>query len=97
VDAPACGRALKYYPNFEEAHLGLASVLLIEHDPELALPHLHKAIALNPENQVSWYRLLQVERALGNVQEQQKALREFQRLQSQDASRKQAARELFPP
>jgi tetratricopeptide (TPR) repeat protein len=89
--------ALKHYPNFEEAHLGLASVLLIEHKPELALPHLQKAIAMNPENQVSWYRLLQVERALGNVQEQQKALREFQRLQSQEASRKQAARELFSP
>jgi tetratricopeptide (TPR) repeat protein len=89
--------ALKYYPNFEEAHLGLASVLLIEHKPELALPHLQQAIALNPENQVSWYRLVQAERALGNVQEQQKALREFQRLQSQEASRKQAARELFSP
>jgi tetratricopeptide (TPR) repeat protein len=89
--------ALKYYPNFEEAHLGLASVLMIEHKPEVALPHLQKAIALNPENQVSWYRLGQVERALGNVEEQQKALREFQRLQSQEARRKQAARELFSP
>jgi tetratricopeptide (TPR) repeat protein len=89
--------ALKHHPDFEEAHLGLASVLLIEHKPELALPHLQKAIALNPENPVSWYRLLQAERALGNVPEQQKALREFQRLQSQEASRKQAARELFSP
>ena len=89
--------ALKYYPNFEEAHLGLASVLMFEHKPELALPHLQKAIALNPENQVSWYRLLQVERALGNVQEQQKALQEFQRLRSQKASQQQAARELFSP
>ena len=88
--------ALKYYPNFEEAHLGLASVLLFEHKPELALPHLRKAIALNPENQVSWYRLLQVERALGNVPEQQKALREFQRLRRQEASQ-QAARGLFAP
>jgi len=89
--------ALKYYPNFEEAHLGLASVLMFEYKPELALPHLQKAIALNPENQVSWYRLLQVERALGNVQEQQKALQEFQRLRSQKASQQQAARELFSP
>ena len=88
--------ALKYYPNFEEAHLGLASVLIFEHKPELALPHLRKAIALNPDNQVSWYRMLQVERALGDVPEQQKALKEFQRLQRQEASQK-AARGLFAP
>jgi tetratricopeptide (TPR) repeat protein len=88
--------ALKYYPNFEEAHLGLASVLMFEHKPGLALPHLQKAVALNPDNQVSWYRLMQAERALGNVPEQQKALQEFQRLQRQEASQK-AARGLFAP
>ena len=89
--------ALKYYPNFEEAHLGLAAVLMFEHKPELALPHLQKAIALNAENEVSWYRLVQVEGALGNVREQQKALAEFQRLRSHKASQQAAARELFSP
>jgi len=88
--------ALKYYPNFEEAHLGLASVLMFEHKPELALPHLQKAIALNPDSQVSWYRLVQAERALHNVREEQKALQEFQRLRKQEASQ-QAARGLFAP
>jgi tetratricopeptide (TPR) repeat protein len=48
--------ALKYYPNFEEAHLGLADLLRFEKKPDLALPHLQKAIALNPKNEVSWYR-----------------------------------------
>lgn len=89
--------ALKYYPNFEEAHLGLASVLMFEQKPELALPHIQKAIALNAENEVSWYRLVQVERALGNVREQQKALAEFQRLRSHEASQQAAVRELFSP
>lgn len=89
--------ALKYYPNFEEAHLGLASVLMFAHKPELALPHLQKAIALNAKNEVSWYRLVQVQRALGNVREQQKALAEFQRLRSHKASQQAAARELFSP
>jgi len=89
--------ALKYYPNFEEAHLGLASVLMFAHKPELALPHLQKAIALNAKNEVSWYRLVQVQRALGNVREQQKALAEFQRLRSHEASQQAAARELFSP
>ncbi len=88
--------ALKYYPDFEEAHLGLASVLIFEHKPEPALPHLQKAIALNPDNQVSWYRLVQAERALHNVPEEQKALQEFQRLRKQEAS-EQAARGLFAP
>jgi tetratricopeptide (TPR) repeat protein len=89
--------ALKYYPNFEEAHLGLASVLMFAHKPKLALPHLQKAIALNAKNEVSWYRLVQAERALGNVREQQKALAEFQRLRSHKASQQAAARELFSP
>ncbi len=89
--------ALKYYPTFEEARLGLASVLMIEHKPELALPHLEKAIALNAKNEVSWYRLAQVERALGNVREQQKALAQFQRLRSHEASQQAAVRELFSP
>jgi predicted Zn-dependent protease len=89
--------ALTYYPNFEEAHLGLASVLMFAHKPELALPHLQKAIALNAKNEVSWYRLVQVEGALGNVREQQKALAEFQRLRSHKASQQAAARELFSP
>jgi tetratricopeptide (TPR) repeat protein len=75
--------ALKYYPNFEEAHLGLANVLMFEQKPHVALPHLQEAISLNPKNEVSWYRLAQVERVLGNVREQRKALQEFQRLHSQ--------------
>ena len=72
--------ALKNYPNFEEAHLGLASVLLSLQKPELARPHLDQAIALNAQNEVAWYRLGQVEKALGNTAEQQRALAEYRRL-----------------
>jgi tetratricopeptide (TPR) repeat protein len=72
--------ALKNYPNFEEAHLGLASVLLFLQKPELALPHLHKAIELNAQNEVAWYRLGQVQKALGNTVDQQRALAEYRRL-----------------
>jgi predicted Zn-dependent protease len=81
----------------EEAHLRLASVLMFEHKPELALPHLQKAIALNAKNEVSWYCLAQVERALGNVREQEKALAEFQRLRSHKASQQAAVSELSSP
>ena len=71
---------LKNYPDFEEAHVGLAGTLIMLRKPELALPHLQKAIALNSEDDAAWYCLLQVDRTLGNVAEQQKALGEFRRL-----------------
>ncbi len=72
--------ALRNYPNFEEAQLGLASELLSLKKPELALPHLCKAIELNAQNEVAWYRLGQVQKVLGDTAEQQKALVEYRRL-----------------
>jgi len=72
--------ALQGYPDFEEAHLGLASALLSMQKPGLALEHLHKAMEGNSTNEVSWYRLSQVQKALGNVAEQQKAMAEYRRL-----------------
>jgi hypothetical protein len=41
--------------------------------------------------------MAQVEMALGNVREQQKALAEFQRLHSHEATQQQAGGELFSP
>jgi tetratricopeptide (TPR) repeat protein len=76
--------ALKNYPNFEEAHLGLASVLLSLQKPGLALPHLQQAIELNAQNEVAWYRLGQAQKALGNIGEQQKALAEYRRLHNKE-------------
>src|SRR5258708_2828808 len=75
--------ALKSYPDFEEAHTGMASVLMSMKKQEEALNHLQRAIALNPEDEVAWYRLAQVQKALGNSAEQQKALAEFDRLRHQ--------------
>jgi tetratricopeptide (TPR) repeat protein len=77
--------ALKHYPDFEEAQVGLGRVLIALGKPELALPHLRKAVSLNPENEVAYYQLSQVHRALGNAVEQQKALAEFQRLRNQQS------------
>jgi tetratricopeptide (TPR) repeat protein len=72
--------ALRHYPDFEEAQIGLGRALIALGAPEKALSHLQKAIALNPENQVPYYQLATAFRALGNLAEQQKALAEFQRL-----------------
>jgi tetratricopeptide (TPR) repeat protein len=77
--------ALEYYPGFEEAHVGLATTLMAQQKPNLALPHLQRAVALNADDEVAWYRLAQADRALGNKEEQTKALAQFQHLRSQIA------------
>jgi tetratricopeptide (TPR) repeat protein len=77
--------ALKSHPDFEEAHLGLASVLLSLSQPGLALPHVQKAIALNHHDAVSWYRLARTQKALGNTAEAEKADAEFQRLRGKSS------------
>ena len=89
--------ALKGHPDFEEAQLGLAAALISEHKPELALPHLKKAISLNGDNEVAWWRMSQIERLLGNSEGQKKALAEFQRLHSQSAQQQNQGRKLFSP
>ena len=83
--------ALKNDPQFEEAQIGLGRVLLTQGKPDLALPHLQKAISLNPHNEVSQYQLSQAYRVLGRTAEQQKALIEFQRLRAAKASREAKA------
>lgn len=75
--------ALKHYPDFEEAHIGLGRVLITLEKANLALPHLQKAISLNAQNEVSYYQLAQAHKALGQVAEQQKALAQYRRLQDQ--------------
>jgi tetratricopeptide (TPR) repeat protein len=89
--------ALKNYSDFEEAHLGLAAVLLTLQKSELALPHIQRAIALNPENEVAWYRLSQVYGLLGNLGEQKRAFAEFQRLRSQKSSEQESEKQIFSP
>lgn len=90
-------RALKEYPDFEEAHLGLAAVLLSQHQPALAISSLQKAIALRRGDEVAWYRLAQAYRAQGNTAAQQKALAEFQRLKTQSAIPGSNGQQFFSP
>jgi predicted Zn-dependent protease len=80
--------ALKHYSDFQEAQVGLAAVLLAKDKPDVAIPHLQRAVALNAEDEVAWYRLSQAERAVGNTEEQKKALAQFQRLHNQIAVQK---------
>jgi tetratricopeptide (TPR) repeat protein len=73
-------QAVKHYPDFEEALVGLGRTLLSSGKAEESLAPLRRSVALNAANEVSWFQLAQAQRALGNAAEQQKALAEFQRL-----------------
>ena len=90
-------QALQAYPDFEEAQLGLAAALTSLQKPDLALPHLQKAVTLNPGNEVAWYRLSQVQGMLGHEAEQKKAFAEFQRLRNQKSSQQEAGKQIFSP
>jgi len=79
--------AVKSYPDFEEARIGLARVLIAQHKPEPAIGQLQKAIALNRTNEVSYYQLAMAYRSLGQAAEQQKALAQFQRLRAEKRER----------
>ena len=90
-------QALQYHPDFEEAQLGLAAVLMSLQEPDVALPHLQKAITVSPGNEVAWYRLSQVQGMLGHEAEQKKAFAEFQRLRNQKSSQQEAGKQIFSP
>jgi tetratricopeptide (TPR) repeat protein len=83
--------ALKHDPGFEEAHVGLARVLIRDGKPELALPHLRKAIASSPDDEVAHYQLSVAYGRLGNAAEQAKAVAEFRRLQARKHEREALA------
>jgi tetratricopeptide (TPR) repeat protein len=75
-------QAVRYYPDFPEARLGYGAALLALEMPDLALPQVQKAVELNPRDEVAYYRLAQVYRALGRTSDQQKALAEYRKLRS---------------
>jgi tetratricopeptide (TPR) repeat protein len=97
--------AVKHYPDFEEALVGLGRTLISLGRSEQALPNLQKALTLNARNEVSWYQLSLAYKSLGNSIGQQKALVEFQRLRIQKAqaadsvnlSRQEATRQKLDP
>ena len=69
-------------PTEKDLHLALGYAPRRLGKADLALPHLRKAIALEPGNEVPYYQLSLVYRDLGNAPEQQRALAEFQRLKA---------------
>lgn len=89
--------ALKYYPDFDEAQIGLGRVLLALGLPEPALEHLKRALVLAPNNPVALFHSARAYQALGNSVEQQKALTAFRRLQGQALKQQEIEREILSP
>jgi tetratricopeptide (TPR) repeat protein len=89
--------ALKYYPDFDEAHIGLGRVLLTLKQPAPALEHLKRAAALAPENAVAYFHLVRAYQAAGNAAEQQKALAQFRRIQTDAFKRQETGIQPFSP
>jgi tetratricopeptide (TPR) repeat protein len=80
-------QAVSAYPDFAEARVGLGRVLLAQGQPERALPHLQKAVALDPSYDVALYQLSVVHGKLGQAAEQRKALEAFQRIREKKRER----------
>ena len=70
--------AISYYPEFDDAQIGLATAYLAEDKAQLAVPALRQAIAIDPNNEVSWYRLSQAERSLAIPPNRIKQWRSFE-------------------
>jgi predicted Zn-dependent protease len=75
-------------PEFEQAQVGLAGVLLESQKPELSIAHLKHAIELEPDDEVAWYRLARAYRVTGDIDGQRKALAEYQRLHGLKSSQR---------
>lgn len=73
-------------PEFEQARVGLAGVLVETQKPDEAAIQLRRAIELDPDDEVAWYRLAHALRMTGDQQGQKDALAEFQRLHALESS-----------
>ena len=78
-------------PEFEQARVGLAGILIETEKPSEAVTQLKRAIELDPNDEVAWYRLATALRLTGEREEQKKALAVFQRLHALESSRLERA------
>jgi tetratricopeptide (TPR) repeat protein len=72
--------AVQHYPEFEDARIGLGRVLIASGKPDLGVPHLEKALSLNPGSEVACYQLSLGYGALGRMDDQQRVLAALARL-----------------
>lgn len=77
---------LTRFPDFQQALVGLGGVYLQSQQPSLALPPLQRAVKINADDEVAWYRLALAQRATGDRQEAQKSLEVFRKLHALSAA-----------
>lgn len=75
-------RAATLEPGSSEAHLGVGGVLLMMKQYEEARTELTKAIQLNPENALAYYKLSLIDWRLGNTDVSKSHMAAFQKLKS---------------
>lgn len=73
-------------PDFEQARVALGGILIETQKPGEAVTQLKRAIELDPNDEVAWYRLAHALRMTGDQQGQKEALAEFQHLHTLDSS-----------
>lgn len=71
---------VSHHPDFEQARVGLAGILLENGKEELAAQQLRRAVELDPNDDVAWYRLTRALRTGGSAEERQKAMTEFRKV-----------------
>jgi tetratricopeptide (TPR) repeat protein len=90
-------QVIQRFPDFEEALVGLGGILLETRKAQQAVAPLERATKLNPNDEVAWYRLSQAERAVGNRDEQRKALAVFEKLHAAKPLHKPVASDEVTP
>jgi predicted Zn-dependent protease len=83
-------------PTFQQARVGLAGVLLESQKADLAVPQLKRALELDKEDEVAWYRMAQAMRAVGDAAGQKQAITEFKRVHAVQSRRRGPAGLLAP-
>jgi len=79
-------------PDFEEALVGLAGILLESQKAGDAIAPLRHAVQIKPSDEVAWYRLARALRVTGDTSGEKQAMVEFQKLRSTESARQARTR-----
>jgi len=71
----ACQKALKWQPNFADAHRNLAVFLSTQGKTKEAIQSIEKAVSLDPTPHKSWYLLAKYHQSSGNLNAAYQAIR----------------------
>lgn len=78
-------QALRVQPSDPGANLGMAKVLMSEHEPQKAAPYLERVTQIEPFTAAPHYRLGVVYRELGRAEDSRRELAEFEKLKKMKA------------